>query len=424
MLSLLFALVALAGLAIATMYGIAIGAEWFLHLTKVRHEITLSNAETTHKIRMFSISERIREADIDRVRADTERVYALADKERIVATEAGFASMRQIYSAFQAQKGVATPNQLLLDEQTEPDPINLLTTITVEDNLFVQAKRGAGKTSLMGHLLSLVPHDVEIVVIDPHASKGQYPDRCAVCGMGENWNGVKSIINNLIVERRQRIEYRSQTGNTDYGRILIVFEEFSEIMRHVDEIENDMADLLNSRKEKMTCWGIGHSLTAKNMGLKGGYDQIANYDYIVQIAYNKATNERSYWICSEPEGSSPKTWSFNQAIDPGMYRQPTKIKVEQPHEQPHEQLVFVERTAPKRATRDMDETERMVVVRDYFSWLFTVDQQADIEGGHGRSVVKEATGVWGTDTKLSGWIRAGKQHYRELQQQSEVKNAE
>ena len=63
----------------------------------------------------------------------------------------------------------------------------------------------------------------------------------------------------------------------------------------------------------------GHSMNAADLGLSGKFNLLKNFDAVVKIDFNKATDERRYWLTLHPTGHHDE---FTECANPGLYQPP------------------------------------------------------------------------------------------------------
>lgn len=179
------------------------------------------------------------------------------------------------------------------------------------DNILIVARRGAGKSNLIRRIIDTRQG---VIVLDPHASPKQWGHH-EVIGAGLNHGAIETHLHESIeADRAQRYRKLGQ-GIEEFPQATYVFDEMTEITSETDVV-TPVQRLLNCRKVNINCVVGGHSMNAKDIGLKGSFNLLKNFDAVVKIDYNKATEERRYWLCLQPQTHHDE---FQEAVNPGIY---------------------------------------------------------------------------------------------------------
>lgn len=189
--------------------------------------------------------------------------------------------------------------------RTIPSELNLLETLVKCENIFLIGKKGSGKTSLLERLLEEklnAKPSSKIFIIDPHSRKDQwnYP----TYGLGKNYEQILEKIDEVLNIVKSRYYALSQNSdNLVFDPIVLVIDEMTEVTEYLD-INSKIRELLNCRKVNVSLVIGGHSDNADDMGLKGHYNLIKNFDAIVKLDYNHFSGVRKYLLDLSPEGKS------------------------------------------------------------------------------------------------------------------------
>lgn len=195
-----------------------------------------------------------------------------------------------------------------------PDLLQLLSSC---QNILIIGKKGSGKSNLIRRLIDARLQANEIcTVLDPHAAPDTWGNARLV-GLGLDFEAIEAELQAEDFERVQR--YRALgKGQQQFASRTLAIDEMTEITSEAD-VAQHIQKLLNCRKIAMSCIIGGHSPNAKDVGLDGRFNLVKNFDAHVRIQYDKATEERRFWICLNPMSHFDE---FIEVANPGEYVPP------------------------------------------------------------------------------------------------------
>lgn len=308
------------------MAAILLAAWWFAprldHARMMQSPEAAAEAEHRAALRRYELARQElyleeRAAEIDRTRAETDmtlRVVRLAEGESAFTVDGNFyhapKEPRLIEAQAQAQQlGAPLPE--------------LMPMLAKCDNILIVARRGAGKSNLIRRIIDARQH---VTVLDPHASPQQWGHH-QVIGAGLDHSAIEHHLHETVeVQRRNRYKQLGQ-GVTEFPAETFAIDEMTEVTSEVD-VAAPVQRLLNCRKINMTCVVGGHSMNAKDIGLNGKFNLLKNFDAVIKIDYNKATEERRYWLCLQPQTHHDE---FIETANPGVYVPPVQPRQPTPH---------------------------------------------------------------------------------------------
>jgi hypothetical protein len=146
---------------------------------------------------------------------------------------------------------------------------------------------GSGKTTLLQHIIARRPGDV--LVLDPHDNTQTWPGNAQVVGGGQDYQAIESSLAQFTgqVRSRYRERYENQIAEDQFTPLMLVFDEWLEIFKHVDSAADNMQSVLTGGRKINTCLIVGsQSERVKPLGLDGQGD-LKNGFYMVRLRGNK-----------------------------------------------------------------------------------------------------------------------------------------
>lgn len=243
-------------------------------------------------------------ARVERIRAETEQLRAVV---KLKQGESAFTVEGTFYHA--------PKEPILLDQPTTTEPPPELWPLLAKcDNILIVARRGAGKSNLIRRIIDARQ---DVIVLDPHASPQQWAAH-TVIGAGLNHEAIAHYLHTTIEEDRRERYHQLSYNITTFAPKTIAIDEMTEVTSEVD-VATPIQRLLNCRKVNMQVVMGGHSMNAKDLGLDGRFNLLKNFDAVIKIDYNQATDERQYWLCLQPQTHHD---TFIEVQNPGLYVPP------------------------------------------------------------------------------------------------------
>lgn len=145
--------------------------------------------------------------------------------------------------------------------------------------VLIHGGRNRGKTNLARFVMEHRAKSEDILIIDPKQSAL------------ETWAGYRVAgANHNYAEIMEALEQVNRLGN---HKITILIDEMTILkMRIPNFADYWLQALIEGRERGQNIWIIGQSKTAGSLGLKGAYDLIDCFDYLVGCQYTKSTGER------------------------------------------------------------------------------------------------------------------------------------
>jgi hypothetical protein len=155
-------------------------------------------------------------------------------------------------------------------------------------SIILYGQQGAGKTSLLCHLIELRHHSGErCIIIDAHGYDDKYPFG-ELYGAGRNYNEIDDILQWGIDEMNQR--YSNYPG--EFQPVSIFIDEATLLSENCGNFGKFVkCSLTEFRKISMRVVLCLHSRRAKFVDLKGSMDLLTGVD-LVQLHYDRHTGER------------------------------------------------------------------------------------------------------------------------------------
>jgi len=145
---------------------------------------------------------------------------------------------------------------------------------------------GSGKTTLAGHIIKAKQRNGEkIIVLDPHAAKGQWTG-LEVVGAGMNYTDIDDRLGWYYSECERRYKILAEQGNDAVrrlGTICLVLEEFTNFASRCKNAVNYLqAAMSDNRKIYLTTLLISHNNTLPTLGGGKGIAQLRD-DALLEI---------------------------------------------------------------------------------------------------------------------------------------------
>jgi len=164
----------------------------------------------------------------------------------------------------------------------------LLEAIADMERGLIVGGSGSGKTTLLQHIIARRPGDV--LVIDPHDDTNTWPGNAQVVGGGQDYQTIESALAQFTHQVRDRYRERhTSQGQAQFAPLMLVFDEWFEVFKHVDSAPSNMQTVLTGGRKINTYLVIGsHSERVKPLGLDGAGD-LKNGFYVVRLGGDQAT---------------------------------------------------------------------------------------------------------------------------------------
>lgn len=355
----------------------------------------------------FSLMRQAAEIEALQIRNAQSRVAVeMAYLKAIGKDEAVFdATQRVLHQNASGQAMLQAPNAL-----TQLTQLDLMTQLDGCDSILIVAKKGAGKSNL---LRRIIDKRSGVSVLDPHASPNQWGAH-QVVGAGLEFDAISVMLNETTeTERRNRYKQLGQ-GVTQFSQRTFCFDEMTEVTSEID-VAKPVQRLLNCRKVNMKVVMGGHSMNAKDLGLDGKFNLLKNFDAVVKIDYNRATDERHYLLCLQPQGHHD---DFVECANPGLYV-PTVVPGVVPTIVPvPDQVQSQDSLVPQSpVTADSYLLKVDLAVKDQiYYYLRQVVQDGKPLESIGRNTVKAALKLTTNNNELAEMVREAKERVIKEQQ--------
>ena len=165
---------------------------------------------------------------------------------------------------------------------------NIFDMITDAQRLYIHGGSGTGKTTFLNSLIRQFRNkpNHEIYVIDPHAAPDDWPEAAEIVGRGRNYNAVSMFAEYLKTQLDERYQMRTH-GIKDFPVFWLFIDELSLL---IDQVEGFAAAyqqvLKEGRKINLNLCLSGHSTRAGELGMKGRYDLMKNFDSVIETKKN------------------------------------------------------------------------------------------------------------------------------------------
>lgn len=259
----------------------------------------------------------------EKLRTWTECQSMLADADFSIVPEAHQAVLRNrrgqpddfvllpAYSSKRARNVI--PEQPAEDPMTPVQP--LLPYLKQLDRVLLIGGMGAGKTSLMKHLVAERVTQGQTYVIDSHAAPDTWPNGAEVIGRGRNYAEIETHIKQLHAEMDNRYKLLSsgEVAESEFGRLNIIIDEFTVLNKYC-EVKDEITSLLcECRKVGFTLCIGGQSDRVKSLGLEGAGDLIHGFEAVCYL--EKAADGERYGVVKAGRSKEAVTYKH-----PGIFK--------------------------------------------------------------------------------------------------------
>lgn len=258
----------------AGVIALAVGSAYAVRVTLV--------AIHRHKLAGFEA----RRMEAETVKVEAEAKQALA-RMHFVEVNSGTFVLNGIvvdafYPAVSASRLLADVPQLALPEPSTPRLRRLLDVDFV--HLLAVGPSGAGKTTVLCHLIDNAPGDALIYVLDPHAQFNQWPGRAGqIIGTGRDYPAIDRALAGLIQAMDSRYNGKEPTAR----KILIVADEWLSIRDKCENAERFFGDVgSEARKVNMSLVVSSISSTVDDLAVSS-----AVRDNLAQLTLNRTLKE-------------------------------------------------------------------------------------------------------------------------------------
>jgi hypothetical protein len=144
----------------------------------------------------------------------------------------------------------------------------------------VAGETGSGKTTALRAILHPRP---EVIILDPHARAGQWPDY-EVIGGGRNWQAIAEFLERMDGELNVRYQRRLH-GDANFHPLTIATDEMNSIVQEVGQEIGRMWRqwLREGRKVSLYFVTSSHSTRVGPLGIKGEGDLLLNFHSVVML---------------------------------------------------------------------------------------------------------------------------------------------
>lgn len=196
--------------------------------------------------------------------------------------------------------------------EKRPDLMNILNACS---NILIIGKKGAGKTTLLNDIMQ--NRKGEIVVIDPHAYKDQW--KFPTVGYGKNYEAIANKLREINdISKTRYADLSNSYSPIQFTQYTIVVDELTEIMNNI-AVDKLIIDLLNCRKVNIGLVLGGHSDNAADIGLKGHFNLLKQFDAFVKLDFNSSNGERKFYVDLQPESKKRNyivcNYNFTKTVD-------------------------------------------------------------------------------------------------------------
>jgi hypothetical protein len=158
-----------------------------------------------------------------------------------------------------------------VQENSHPD---IMPVIKDAQTLILYGPQGTGKTTLLCHLIEArMNAGAACVVIDPHGYNDKYPPGIQAAGFGRKYPEIDTVMTNILKEMDNR--YNQYNGRNRFSKISVFVDEFTLLYKNCDTVKDFVEQgFTEFRKAEIKFVACVHSITAKFLNLKGGYDMM------------------------------------------------------------------------------------------------------------------------------------------------------
>lgn len=197
--------------------------------------------------------------------------------------------LTQTGSAGQAKQLAAAQPVLAL-----PNPIDLRDVLRRTRKVLVVGPEGGGKTSLLHAIIRQRLGSSQVVVIDPHGNKDDWPAGCEVVGCGRRYDLIETRFRDIETELDKRYKMIAQHSGyrSTFKHITVVIDEWTQLLDNVENGKDFIRMMLTeSRKAAIAIFVAGHSERVELLGLKGSGDLKKGF-VTVRLYYDQVSHQR------------------------------------------------------------------------------------------------------------------------------------
>jgi hypothetical protein len=204
-------------------------------------------------------------------------------------------------------------------------PVDLLAALDSVQRCLIVGASDTGKTTLLQWLVSRRSNTSKVIVIDPHAYPGKYPN-CDIIGLGRNYDEIGRALGALIQLMTKRYDEigKGLVRELAHDRVTILIDEWRAITGNLGKPAEEAikALLTESRKAAFSVFVASHSDRAKPLGLSGEYDLKDGFT-IVRLAIIEGQRQATidHGNGEIPASTSP-AWEYSGAAYGAEYSQP------------------------------------------------------------------------------------------------------
>lgn len=212
-------------------------------------------------------------------------------------------------------KVLSRPEPLPTSYEKVSNRVDLMSLLETCTNILVIGKKGAGKTTILKDIMK--NRKGEIVVIDPHAYKDQWG--FPTVGYGKDYTAITKKLEEVNAISKERYEKLSNSyAPIEFPSYTVVVDETTEIMNNVS-VDKLIINLLNCRKVNIGLVLGGHSDNAVDIGLKGHFNLLKQFDAFVKVDYNMSNGQRTFLVDLQPESKKRNyivcDYNFTKTVD-------------------------------------------------------------------------------------------------------------
>jgi len=181
----------------------------------------------------------------------------------------------------------------------------LLEELIDSKRILIIGSQGSGKTTLFQHLIKQkLGQGHLVVVMDSHTTPGKWDERVRVVGQGRNYPAIAEELENSLHLMDHRYEQLGSGAviEGEFPQVYYFSDEWTTVSKNIQNLSDFLLPLLTEgRKVGINFILSCHSKTASSIGIKGSYDLISNFEYILTLKNNKGVRFAEVTTSANPK---------------------------------------------------------------------------------------------------------------------------
>lgn len=241
--------------------------------------VTAGTLRLVYKIKMNGL-------DLEQKRQEVRLATYQADRAKLEAYVLNYPKTQRLVtlpdSNVRVIEALADSGQLMLTESTTQ--VDLLAALDSVQRCLIVGASDSGKTTLLQWLVSRRLNTSRVIVIDPHAYPGKWPDSADLVGSGRDYQAIDKALTALVQLMTKRYDEigRGAVAEMAHGRVTVLIDEWRAIVYALGKPASEAIKtlLVESRKAAFSVFVATHSDRAKPLGLEGEYDLKDGFDVV------------------------------------------------------------------------------------------------------------------------------------------------